>query len=51
LPAGLNPDNVAAAIKAVQPWGVDFCTGTDVCRGKKDFAKVAAVVKAARTCQ
>jgi len=48
LAGGLNPDNVAAAIKAVQPWGVDSCTGTDICRGKKDLAKVAAFVLVAR---
>ncbi len=48
LAGGLNPDNVASAIKAVQPWGVDSCTGTDICRGKKDLAKVAAFVQAAR---
>jgi phosphoribosylanthranilate isomerase len=48
LAGGLNPDNVAAAIKAVQPWGVDSCTGTDICRGKKDIAKVTAFVQAAR---
>jgi phosphoribosylanthranilate isomerase len=51
LAGGLNPDNVAAAIKAVQPWGVDSCTGTDVCRGKKDLAKVGAFIKAAREIQ
>ncbi len=50
LAGGLNPENVSAAIKAVRPWGVDSCTGTDVCRGKKDLAKVAAFVKAARAC-
>ena len=49
LAGGLSPDNVAAAIKAVQPWGVDSCTGTDICRGKKDLAKVAAFVKNARS--
>jgi phosphoribosylanthranilate isomerase len=49
LAGGLNPDNVSAAIKAVQPWGVDSCTGTDMCRGKKDLAKVEAFVKAARS--
>jgi phosphoribosylanthranilate isomerase len=48
LAGGLNPENVAAAIKAVRPWGVDSCTGTDICRGKKDLAKVATFVKAAR---
>lgn len=49
LAGGLNPENVAAAIKAVQPWGVDSCTGTDICRGKKDLAKVQAFVKAAKS--
>jgi phosphoribosylanthranilate isomerase len=27
---------------------LDSCTGTDICRGKKDLAKVAAFVKNAR---
>jgi phosphoribosylanthranilate isomerase len=27
---------------------LDSCTGTDICRGKKDIAKVAAFVKNAR---
>lgn len=49
LAGGLNPENVAAAIKAVQPWGVDSCTGTDICRGKKDLAKVQAFVNAAKS--
>lgn len=41
LAGGLRPDNVAAAVKAVGPYGVDVCTGlrTD---GRLDQAKLDA---------
>lgn len=47
LAGGLRPDNVAAAIRAVRPFGVDLCTGvrTD---GALDEAKVAPFMAAAR---
>ena len=48
MAGGLNPENVTAAIKAVRPWGVDSCTGTDLRRGKKDLQKVEAFVRAVR---
>jgi len=49
LAGGLSADNVAQAIAAVRPWGVDSFTHTDVAgnRGKKDPARVRAFVAAA----
>jgi phosphoribosylanthranilate isomerase len=49
LAGGLSAANVADAIKAVQPWGVDSFTHTDVAgnRGNKDPARVRAFIAAA----
>ena len=45
LAGGLNPGNVAEAIRAVRPYGVDLCTGvrTD---GALDAAKLGAFIGA-----
>jgi len=49
LAGGLGPDNVAAAISAVHPTGVDSKTRTDrLDRSGKDLAKVHAFVAAAK---
>ena len=49
LAGGLGPENVAAAIAAVRPAGVDSKTRTDRLDGSgKDFAKVEAFVAAAK---
>ena len=55
LAGGLGPDNVASAIAAVQPAGVDSCTGTNAVgadgrpiRFQKDTGKVRAMVQTAR---
>jgi phosphoribosylanthranilate isomerase len=45
---GLNPDNVAEAIRTLTPWGVDVATGVEAAPGRKDPARVAAFIRSAR---
>jgi indole-3-glycerol phosphate synthase/phosphoribosylanthranilate isomerase len=47
LAGGLGPENVAAAIEAVRPWGVDASSSLEVSPGVKDHARVRAYVEAA----
>ena len=48
LAGGLNPDNVAEAIRHVGPYGVDLCTGVRS-GGALDTAKLAAFMDAVAT--
>jgi phosphoribosylanthranilate isomerase len=48
LSGGLTPDNVAAAIEAVHPWGVDVASGTEASPGVKDPAKLERFFAAAQ---
>ncbi|MBN2432406.1 MAG: phosphoribosylanthranilate isomerase [Acidobacteria bacterium] len=48
LAGGLTPANVAAAIRWVQPAGVDAHTGLEDAAGNKDAARVRAFVEKAR---
>ena len=48
LAGGLTPANVAEAIRAVQPYGVDVAGGVELMPGVKDLRKIAAFVAAAK---
>ena len=45
LAGGLDPENIAEAVKKVRPWGVDVCSGVESEPGIKDMTKVANFVK------
>jgi phosphoribosylanthranilate isomerase len=45
---GLNPDNIAHAIAAIRPYGVDVATGVESSPGRKDQQLLKKFIKAAR---
>jgi phosphoribosylanthranilate isomerase len=51
IAGGLNPGNVAEAIRLFAPWGVDVVSGVERETGRKDEAKLRSFVGAVRQTQ
>jgi phosphoribosylanthranilate isomerase len=49
LAGKLGPENVAEAIRRVEPWAVDAASSLEAEPGRKDHARVSAFVEAARS--
>ena len=48
LAGGLNPENVAEAVRVVQPYAVDVSSGVELQPGRKDYQKMISFIKNAK---
>lgn len=49
LAGGLNPENAAQAIRIARPYAIDVCSGVEARPGKKDHARIEALMRAVRS--
>ena len=49
LSGGLDPGNVAEAIREVRPWAVDVSSGVESSRGVKDPARIVDFIRSVRS--
>lgn len=45
LAGGLTPWNAVEAVRAVDPWGIDLCSGVETDDGTKDVVKVEGLIE------
>ena len=49
LSGGLDPGNVARAVREVKPWAVDVSSGVESSRGVKDPARIVEFIRSVRS--